>query len=62
MLPFWTENEITREDTIEILQEYERNEGKGRIMMDVNKTTQNSTWATISPVTLESQERCACMM
>ena len=37
MLPFWMENEITREDTIEILQEYEGNEGKGRIMMDVNK-------------------------
>ncbi len=37
MLPFWTENEITREDTIEILQEYEGNEGKGRILMDVNK-------------------------
>ena len=37
MLPFWTENEITREETIEILQEYEGNEGKGRILMDVNK-------------------------
>jgi len=37
MLPFWMENEITREDTIEILQEYEGNEGKGIIMMDVNK-------------------------
>ncbi len=37
MLPFWTENEITREDTIEILQEHEGNEGRGRIMMDVNK-------------------------
>ena len=37
MLPFWTENEITREDTIEILQEYEGNEGKGRIFMDVSK-------------------------
>ena len=37
MLPFWTENEITQEDTIEILQEYEGNEGKGRILMDVNK-------------------------
>ena len=36
MLPFWMENEITREDTIEILQEHEGNEGKGRIMMDVN--------------------------
>ena len=37
MLPFWTGNEISREDTIEILQEYEGNEGKGRILMDVNK-------------------------
>ena len=37
MLPFWTGNEITREETIEILQEYEGNEGKGRILMDVNK-------------------------
>ena len=37
MLPFWMENEITREDTLEILQEHEGNEGKGRIMMDVNK-------------------------
>ena len=37
MLPFWTENEITQEETIEILQEYEGNEGKGRILMDVNK-------------------------
>ena len=37
MLPFWTENEITQEETIEILQEYEGNEGNGRILMDVNK-------------------------
>ena len=37
MLPFWTGNEIYREDMIEILQEYEGNEGKGRILMDVNK-------------------------
>ena len=37
MLPFWTKNEITQEETIEILQEYEGNEGKGRILMDVNK-------------------------
>ena len=37
MLPFWTGNEITRKETIEILQEYEGNEGKGRILMDVSK-------------------------
>ena len=37
MLPFWTGNEITREDTIEILKEYEGNEGKGWILMDVSK-------------------------
>ena len=37
MLPFWTGNEITRDETIEILQEHEGNEGKGRIFMDVNK-------------------------
>ena len=37
MLPFWTGNEITREESLEILQEHEGNEGKGRIFMDVNK-------------------------
>ena len=37
MLPFWTGNEITREETLEIFQEHEGNEGKGRIFMDINK-------------------------
>ena len=39
MLPFWIGNKITREETIEILQEHEGNEGKGRIFMDVNKSS-----------------------
>ena len=37
MLTFWTGHGITREETLEILQEHEGNEGKGRIFMDMNK-------------------------
>ena len=39
MLPFWTGNEITREETLEILQEHEGNEGQGQIFMDINKSS-----------------------
>ena len=39
LLPIWQGRELTETEVLEVLQEYEGNEGKGRIMMDVNKKT-----------------------
>ena len=39
LLPIWQGKELTESEVLEVLQEYEGNEGKGRIMMDVNKKT-----------------------
>ena len=39
LLPIWQGRELTETEILEVLQEYEGNEGKGRIMMDVNKRT-----------------------
>ena len=37
IIPLWTGREISTSDTVELLEEYEGNNGKGKIFMDVNK-------------------------
>ena len=37
MIPLWTGREISPSDIVELLEEYEGNDGKGKILMDVNK-------------------------
>ena len=37
MIPLWTGREISPSDTVDLLGEYEGNDGKGKILMDVNK-------------------------
>ena len=39
MIPLWTGREISPNDTVKLLEEYEGNDGKGKIFMDVNKKT-----------------------
>jgi hypothetical protein len=37
LVPIWTGRELTKEDRIEILEEYEGNDDKGKFFIDVNK-------------------------